>query len=68
MAIQVEATFSQSHPNAAEWVELMSSGVSPGAKLGTELFATGLLQQWKEEKKEAAFVLDQLHEQPLHLS
>ncbi|HYU76351.1 MAG TPA: nucleoside deaminase [Ktedonobacteraceae bacterium] len=68
MAIQVEATFSQSHPNAAEWVELMSSGVSLGAKLGTELFATGLLQQWKEEKKEAAFVLDQLHEQPLHLS
>jgi tRNA(adenine34) deaminase len=68
MAVQVEATYSQSHPNAAEWVALMSSGVPLGEKLGTELFATRLLQQWKEEKKEAAFVLDQLHEQMLYLS
>ena len=68
MAVQVEATYSQSHPNAEEWVALMSNGVPFGEQLGIELFATRLLQQWKEEKKKAAFVLDQLHEQMLRLS
>ncbi len=68
MAVQVEATLSQSHPNATEWIDQLSRGIPIAARLGNELFATQLLRQWKDEAKEAAFVLDQLHEQFLQLS
>lgn len=67
MAIQVEATLSQNHPQADVWIEKMSSGVPLGAKLGYQLFETKSLMQWKEEAKEAAFVLDQIHEQLLQI-
>lgn len=62
MAIQVEATLSQAHPNPEAWIEKMSSGVPLGARLGYQLFEKGLLVQWKEEGQEAAFVLDGVHE------
>lgn len=60
MAIQVEATFSQAHPAAADWVQAMSAGVPGGARLGSVLFENHNLIQWKNEQRSAAFVLDQL--------
>ncbi|HET8912542.1 MAG TPA: nucleoside deaminase [Ktedonobacteraceae bacterium] len=68
MAVFVEATLSQSHPDAGDWIKQLSSGVPLGAKLGYQLFETKSLLTWKDEAKEAAFVLDQIHEQLLQLS
>jgi tRNA(adenine34) deaminase len=68
MAVLVESTLSQSHPNATEWIEQLSSGVPLGARLGNQLFAAQSLRKWKEETKDAAFVLDHIHEQLLQLS
>jgi hypothetical protein len=62
MALQVEATYSQAHPNPDAWINLLSSAVPQGATLGKQLFATQLLPKWKEEAREAAFVLDQMHD------
>jgi tRNA(adenine34) deaminase len=63
MALQVEATLSQRHPKPDEWIALLARDVPQGATLGEKLFATGYLQRWKEERRTASFVLDQLHEQ-----
>ena len=68
MAVFVEATLSQSHPDAGDWIKQLSSSVPLGAKLGYQLFETKSLLTWKDEAKEAAFVLDQIHEQLLQLS
>jgi tRNA(adenine34) deaminase len=62
MALQVEATYSQAHPNPDAWINLLSSAVPQGATLGKQLFAAQLLPKWKEEAQEAAFVLDQMHD------
>ncbi len=63
MAIFVEATLSQAHPNAGNWIEQLSSDVPLGAKLGQHLFTTQSLRTWKEEARAASFVLDHIHEQ-----
>jgi tRNA(adenine34) deaminase len=68
MAIQVEATLSQAHPNPEAWIEKMSSGVPLGARLGYQLFETRSLIQWKEEAQEPAFVLDRIHERLMRIS
>lgn len=62
MAIQVESTLSQKHPKPYEWIALLARDVPQGAALGEKLFATGQLQQWKEEQQAVSFVLDQLSE------
>ena len=68
MAIQVEATLSQAHPNPEAWIEKMASAVPLGAKLGYQLFAARSLIQWKEEAREPAFVLDQSQERLVQIS
>lgn len=68
MSVLVEATLSQSHPNAEDWIKQFASGVPLGAKLGYQLFENQSLLHWKDEAKDAPFVLDQIHEQLLMLS
>ena len=67
MALQVEATYSQAHPYPDAWIDLLSKDVPRGATLGKQLFATQLLPEWKKEAKEAAFVLDHMHEELLKM-
>ncbi len=67
MALQVEATFSQSHPDAHGWVNLLAHDLPIAIELGTHLFTMRLLEQWKETGKNAAFVVDQIHEQLLQM-
>ena len=45
MALQVEATYSQAHPNPDAWINLLSSAVPLGATLGKQLFAAAPDQQ-----------------------
>lgn len=68
MAVFVESTLSQAHPNAMDWVKAQSRGVPLGAELGKQLYAAQSLGRWKEEARDAAFVLDHIHEQLLQLS
>ena len=50
MAVQVEATFSQLHPNPMNWIEFLAGDLPRAVALGQHLFEKRLLQQWKEEK------------------
>ena len=68
MALQVEATLSQAHAKPWEWINLLARELPLGATLGNQLFEERLLPQWRQEAKDAAFVLDQMHECLLHLS
>jgi tRNA(adenine34) deaminase len=68
MALQVEATLSQAHPKPWEWINLLAKDLPRAATLGNQLFEERLLVQWKEEARDADFVLDQMHERLLHLA
>ena len=68
MALQVEATLSQAHPKPWEWINLLAKDLPIAVTLGKQLFEERLLLQWKEEAKEPAFVLDQIHEHLLRIS
>jgi hypothetical protein len=48
------------HPNRAAWIEELSSEVPAASQLGHELFTSKQLHIWKEEAREASFVIDQL--------
>ncbi|HTK10036.1 MAG TPA: nucleoside deaminase [Ktedonobacteraceae bacterium] len=68
MALQVEATLSQSHPSAMEWIEQLAHDLPIAIELGTRLSDKHLLTQWKEAGKDASFVVDHMHEQLLQLN
>lgn len=63
MAVQIEATFSQAHPNPEAWIAQLARDLPLAETFGKQLFTTKQLVQWKDEQKDAAFVIDQLYEQ-----
>lgn len=67
MAIQVEATLSQAHPKPWDWINMFARELPRAITLGNQLFEERSLVQWKEEGRDAAFVLDQVHERLLRL-
>ncbi|GCE21262.1 hypothetical protein [Dictyobacter kobayashii] len=68
LGLQVEATLSQKHPNPEAWIDLLTSELPLGKTLGYTLYETGKVPQWKDEGKDAAFVIDQIHGQLLQLA
>ncbi|HEY0754435.1 MAG TPA: nucleoside deaminase [Ktedonobacteraceae bacterium] len=67
MALMVEATLSQRHPQAWDWINQLARELPRSITLGNQLFEEHLVAQWCEEGKAASFVLDQIHERLLAL-
>jgi tRNA(adenine34) deaminase len=67
MALQVEATLSQKHPQPWDWIHQLARELPRSITLGNQLFEERLLVRWQEEAREAPFVLDQMHERFLSL-
>lgn len=65
MALQVESTLSQGHPKPWEWINLLAKDLPRAVTVGSRLFEEHQVVQWKEENRDAAFVLDQIHERLL---
>lgn len=60
LGILIEVALTIPHPNRTAWIKVLSSEVPVASQLGHELFASKQLHFWKEEAKEASFVIDQL--------
>jgi tRNA(adenine34) deaminase len=60
LSIFIEVALTIPHPNRNAWIEQLSSGLPATSHLGHELFTSKQLHFWKEEAKEASFVVDQL--------
>jgi tRNA(adenine34) deaminase len=60
LSIFIEVALTIPHPNPTAWVEKLSAGLPMTSQLGYELFASKQLHFWKEEAKEASFVVNQL--------
>lgn len=60
LCILIEVALTIPHPNRTEWIRQLSAEVPLASQLGHELFSSKQLHSWKEEGKEAAFVVDQL--------
>lgn len=67
MALQVEATLSQKHPQPWDWINQLARELPRSITLGNQLFEEGQVVQWSEEGREASFILDQIHERLLAL-
>jgi len=63
MALQVEATLSQHHPNPDAWINQLARDVPRGKTLGYKLFEDGLVVRAHEEGRDAAYVIDLIHDQ-----
>jgi tRNA(adenine34) deaminase len=60
LSIFIEVALTISHPNRTAWIAQLSSDLPVTSQLGYELFASKQLHFWKEEAKEASFVVHQL--------
>jgi tRNA(Arg) A34 adenosine deaminase TadA len=60
LGMLIEVAWTIPHPNRVAWIEQLSSNIPVVAQLGYELFASKQLRVWKEEAKNASFVVDQL--------
>jgi tRNA(Arg) A34 adenosine deaminase TadA len=63
LAMLIEAALGVPYPGKVAWVAELSVGLPVAAKLGQQLYDSQLLRQWKEEGRDAPFVVDQLAEQ-----
>jgi len=60
LSMLIEVALTIPHPDRTTWIKQLSSEVPVASQLGHKLFASKQLHVWKEEGKEASFVLDQL--------
>lgn len=60
LAMLIETALNLPYPGKVAWVAELSTGLPIAAKLGQQLYASQLLRQWKDERQEVAFVVDQL--------
>ena len=60
LGMLIEVALTIPHPNRTLWIEQLSSGLPVASQLGHDLFASRQLRIWKEEAREASFVVDQL--------